>query len=69
MERIVLHINPETKAGKMLKDLINLLSSKPGVKVEDESPYNPEFVKEIIEARNSKKRYTFKSVEDLWANL
>lgn len=65
-------INKRTKAGKLLFEIANLLSEKgEGVVItEDEkSPYNPEFVKKILESAASKKRYEVKNVDELWESL
>lgn len=61
-------VNKRTKAGKALLELAKLLSiSNKGVIIE-ESPYNPEFVKKIIEAE---KRGNYKTIDpnDVWGSL
>ncbi len=52
MTTVTLEINEKKEAGKTFLELIEFfLSKKDAVKVvEDESPYNPEFVKKIREA-------------------
>ncbi|MFA7446617.1 MAG: DUF2683 family protein [Flavobacteriaceae bacterium] len=68
-------INKRTKAGKLLFEMAKLLSEKEeGVVIkendkEEKSPYNPEFVKEILDSAASKKRYEVKNVDELWESL
>lgn len=52
METITIKINPRSKAGKLLKEMLEVVYSKlPGIEiVQEESPYNPEFVKKIKRA-------------------
>ncbi|MBW7869128.1 MAG: hypothetical protein H3C31_12490 [Brumimicrobium sp.] len=70
METITIKINSNSKAGKMLKDLLEMFSDKPGVQViREESPYNPEFVKMINKSVSSKKRYRVNDVDKLWESL
>ncbi len=69
MERIVLDINPKSKAGKMLKDLLDLIADKQGVKiVEEKSPYNAEFVEKIKRAEKEKGR-SMTTAESLWDSI
>jgi hypothetical protein len=72
MERIVLNVNPKSKAGKMLKDLLDLIADKPGVKVvEEKSPYNPEFVEKIKRAEKQIEEGDFivLDTKDVWGSL
>lgn len=70
MTTITLKINERTKAGKMLKDLLDLISDKPGVEIVDEnSPYNPEFVKKIQRAQAEKGGKTMTSAKSLWESI
>jgi hypothetical protein len=62
-------INERTKAGKTLLELARLLSvTNKGVEINEESPYNPEFVEKILEAE---KRGNYKSIDpdDVWGSL
>jgi hypothetical protein len=69
METITLKINERSKAGKLLKDLIGILSDKSGVEiVDEESPYNPEFVAMVKKAAASKNR-TEINPDDIWGSL
>ncbi|MCL6461181.1 MAG: hypothetical protein I4O51_04835 [Flavobacterium micromati] len=64
-------VNKRTKAGKALLELAKLLSiSNKGVVIE-ESPYNPEFVKKIIEAEKNILDGNYKTIDpnDLWGSL
>ena len=56
METITIKIDHRTKAGKAFKAMLEAVYSKqPGIEVvEDESPYNPEFVKMIKKSAASK---------------
>ncbi len=55
MSTITVKINERSKAGKMLKDFLDLISDKPGIEIiEEKSPYNTEFVKKIEKARKEK---------------
>ncbi|SHG96398.1 hypothetical protein SAMN05444372_11252 [Flavobacterium micromati] len=62
-------VNKRTKAGKALLELAKLLSlNNKGVEIIEESPYNPEFVKKIIDAE---KRGNYKTIDpnDVWGSL
>lgn len=72
MSTITIKINERTKAGKMLKDFIELISDKPGIEIIDEkSPYNPEFVKKIKQAEEQIKNGKVKVLnpKDVWGSL
>jgi hypothetical protein len=49
MTTITIEINENTKAGKILKNLIEVFSKEKDVKIisDDESPYSPEFIEKI----------------------
>lgn len=70
MTTITIKINERTKAGKALKDLIELFSQEnKGVEIiSDKSPYSAEFVSKI---KKSAKDKTGKEVtaETLWQDL
>ena len=70
MATLTVKINERSKAGKMLKDLLDLISDKPGVEIieEKKSPYNPEFVKKIKRAEKEKGT-VMKSAASLWESL
>jgi len=62
-------INERTKAGKTLLELAKLLSlTNKGVEINEESPYDPEFVVKILEAE---KRGNYKTIDpdDVWGSL
>lgn len=55
MSTITLRINDETKAGKALLAVIEFFKNQKGIElVEEESSYNPEFVKMVLDATNEK---------------
>jgi hypothetical protein len=68
-------INERTKAGKTLLELARLLAvTNKGVKIEEEeSPYNPDFVKKIkkIEANynSGKSKSITLDPNDIWGSL
>lgn len=69
MSTITIKINERSKAGKLLKDFLDLISDKPGVEIiEEKSPYNPEFVKKIKRAQKQKGT-VMKSASGLWESL
>lgn len=69
MATITIKINERSKAGKLLKDFLDLISDKPGVEIiEEKSPYNPEFVKKIKRAQKQKGT-VMKSASGLWESL
>lgn len=70
MSTITVKINERSKAGMLLKELIEMFSNKPGVEIVNEkSPYNPEFVKKVLESHKNDKRYEVKDVNKLWESL
>lgn len=72
MTTITIKINERTKAGKTLKNLIELFSKENnGVEIvsdSKESPYDPEFVKMVLKSKASKKRYRV-DTDDVWGSL
>lgn len=69
METITIKINPRSKAGKVLNDLLQLLSKQPGIEiVQEKSPYNPEFVRKI---KRAEKRGDYIEVnpKNVWASI
>jgi len=73
METLTIKINKKSKAGNALISLLESYSDKPGVKIikekNDESPYDPEFVKMVKQAAANKKRYEVKDIDQLWESL
>jgi len=69
MVTLTIKINERSKAGKLLRDFLELISDKPGVEiVEEKSPYDPEFVKMIKKSAASKNR-TVIDTNDVWGSL
>ncbi|MCD9854772.1 hypothetical protein LUD75_08650 [Epilithonimonas sp. JDS] len=70
MTTITIKINERTKAGKTLKNLIELFSKEnKGVEiVEEKSPYNPEFVAKILEA-DKRGKFVEVNPKDIWGSL
>lgn len=71
MATITVRINEQSKAGKALKDLIQVLSSQPGVEVittKEKSPYKPEFVAKIKRAEK-RSEYTEVDTKNVWGSL
>lgn len=65
-------INERTKAGKTLLELAKLLSvNDKGVEINDESPYNPEFVEKVLKAEQNIKEGKTKTIDpnNLWESL
>ncbi|MDD2982879.1 MAG: hypothetical protein PHQ74_05775 [Crocinitomicaceae bacterium] len=72
MQTITLKINPKNKTAKALKELIDAISSKPnsGIEIiEEDSPYDPEFVKKIKRAEAEKGGKTMTSAAELWESI
>ncbi len=69
MATITIKINDNTKVGQSLINIatelsrkyksISILSSK-----DNKSPYNPEFVKKVLDAKNSKERIIIEDVNE-----
>lgn len=69
MATITIKINERSKAGKTLQNLIELLSSEPGVEiVTKESSYDPAFVQKINQARKEKGGKVI-TAENLWESI
>ena len=69
MATITVKINERSKAGKMLKDFLDLIADKPGIEIiEEKSPYSPAFVKKIEKAE---KRGDYKTIDpkNVWGSL
>jgi len=65
-------INERTKAGKALPEMAKLLAvTNKGVEINEESPYNPEFVDKILEAETNIKEGKTKPIDpnDVWGSL
>lgn len=72
MSIITIKINERSKAGKLLKDFLEMISEKPGVEIiEEKSPYNPEFVKKIKKSEEQAKAGKVKVLDtnDVWGSL
>lgn len=73
MTAITININERTKAGKTLRNLIELFSKENnGVEIisdSKKSPYNPDFVKMVLKEKASKKRHRVDNVDELWDSL
>ncbi|HTN22017.1 MAG TPA: DUF2683 family protein [Pelobium sp.] len=70
MTTITIKINERSNYGKALLELIKVgVKEKKGIEmVEEESPYNPEFVKMVKESAASKERYEV-DPNDVWGSL
>ena len=69
METITIKIDKRTKAGKAFKAMLDAVYSKQtGIEVlEEESPYNPDFVKKI--RRAEKQKGIVIDTKDVWGSL
>lgn len=72
MTTLTIQINKKTKSGKAVFDLLTEMSKDgKALKVinnEEESPYNPEFVKKIKQAEK-RGEYTVVDTDDIWGSL
>jgi ribosomal protein L16 Arg81 hydroxylase len=70
METITLKINERSKAGKVFIDFMNqfIVNNKSVEIIKEESPYNPEFVRKIINADKNDKRIRI-STENIWESI
>lgn len=75
METITLKIDGRSKAGKAVKALLETLKDQKGVEVvkdEDESPYDPEFVK-MVKQREANLRKNECAIvldpDDVWGSI
>jgi len=62
---ITLKIDTRSKAAKQLLAYLKML---PYVKIEDESPYDPQFVKKVLDSHKNDKRHTIPS-DKLWESI
>lgn len=62
---ITLKIDTNTEAAKQL---IAYLKTLPFVKIEEESPYNPEFVEKILNSHKNDKRHKIPT-DKLWESI
>ncbi len=69
METITIKINERSKAGKMVKDFLELISKNPGVEIlEEKEEYNPAFVEKVLKSAASKNRTRVNS-KNLWESI
>jgi hypothetical protein len=71
MTTLKIKINERSKAGSELLTVLKSFANKSGVKVveeEEESPYNPEFVKMVLDAKE-RGEYTELDPNDVWGSL
>jgi hypothetical protein len=71
MTTLTLKIDEKKKAGKTLLELIDFFNAKEEtavIVVEDESPYDPAFVKKVLDSAKSKKRYRI-DPKKLWESI
>ncbi|MGV8994645.1 MAG: DUF2683 family protein [Flavobacterium sp.] len=69
MNMTTITINKRTKAGKTLLELAKLLAiTNKDIEINEESPYNPEFVEKVLEAE---RRGNYKTIDpdDVWGSL
>lgn len=72
MATIAIKINERSKAGKMVKDLMELIADKPGVEIiETKSSYNPAFILKIKKSEQQIKDGKVKilNTDDIWGSL
>lgn len=69
METVTLKINKRTKAGRVFKEMLEVVYSKQkGIEIiEEKSPYSPEFVKKI--KRAEKQKGIIIDTKDIWGSL
>ncbi len=76
MTTLTIKVNEKTKAGKAFMAMSeNFFKGVKGIEIiekeheiEEESPYNPEFVKMVLESAKSKNR-TVINPNDIWGSL
>jgi len=69
METITIKINERSKAGKVVKDFLELISKNPGVEIlEEKEEYHPEFVEKVLNSHKNDKRTQIDS-KTLWESL
>jgi hypothetical protein len=71
MATITLKINERTGKGKIFMQFLKeFIKDEKSVEIiEEQSPYNPEFVKMVKKSAASKKRYQVDNVDELWESL
>ncbi len=71
MATITLKINERTRKGKIFMQFLKeFIKDEKSVEIiEEQSPYNPEFVKMVKKSAASKKRYQVDNVNELWKSL
>lgn len=71
MATITLKINERTGKGKIFMQFLKefIKDEKSLEIIEEQSPYNPEFVKMVKKSAASKKRYQVDNVDELWESL
>ena len=71
MTTITIKINERTKAGKTLKNLIEIFSKEnKDIEIisDNESPYDPKFVAKVLDSHKNDKRVSIKA-DKLWENI
>ena len=72
MTTLTLKINERTKAGKAFLEFAKTFFEKNNavniVEEKEKSPYNPEFVKKILDSAASKKRYRI-NPDNVWEGI
>jgi hypothetical protein len=72
METITLKLDLRSKAGRLLSEIIARFSNDKGVTIVDqETPYNPDFVKKVLERAESAKKGNTVVVDpnNVWESL
>lgn len=71
MATITLKINERTGKGKIFMQFLKeFIKDEKSVEIiEEQSPYNPQFVKMVKKSAASKKRYQVDNVDELWESL
>lgn len=71
MTTLKIKINERSKAGSELLSVLEAFAKKSGVTVvkeDEEAPYNPEFVKMVLDAAK-RGEYTEVDTNDIWGSL
>lgn len=74
MTTLTIKINEHTKAGSELMAVLKAFAKRSGVKVvkeEEDSPYDPEFVKKILKSQAEIEQGKYKELDpkNLWESL
>ena len=72
MTMTTITINKRTKVVKTLLELAKLLAiTNKDIEINEESPYNPEFVEKILEAERNIELGNYKTIDpdDVWGSL